>query len=149
MMVRGYRSFKQFQESGEGIATNILADRLQKLQVAGIVSAEVDERDARRVNYRLTHKGIELAPMLLELLIWGARYQVTGFSNAWIEQVAQKRQEFIAEVRRRWEANDTTPLIPKQTPENTNGNREQGTGKRKSRSGKQSAVPQRQQKIVR
>ena len=117
MMVRGYRCFKQFQESGEGIATNILADRLQKLLAAGIISAQVDEADARRLNYRLTPKGIELAPMLLELLIWGARHNVTGFSNAWIEQVAKKRPEFLAEVRKRWEGNDPTPLIPNQTPD--------------------------------
>jgi DNA-binding HxlR family transcriptional regulator len=142
MMVRGYRSFKQFQESGEGIATNILADRLQKLMAAGIIGAEVDEIDARRLNYRLTDKGIELAPMLLELLIWGARHNVTGFSNAWIEQVAQRRHEFLLEVRRRWENNDSTPLIPKQTPDSkhatspaadenlvtTSVNRKQGNG---------------------
>ena len=34
LMVRGYRTFKEFQESGEGIATNILADRLQKLEAS-------------------------------------------------------------------------------------------------------------------
>ena len=73
LMVRGLRTFKDFQESGEGIATNILADRLKRLDVAGILSAEVDASDARKVNYRLTEKGIDLAPVLLELLIWGAR----------------------------------------------------------------------------
>src|ERR1700693_3371638 len=78
LMVRGFRTFKQFQESGEGIATNILADRLQKLQAAGIIIAELEERDGRRVNYRLTEKGIDLAPVILELLIWGARHEETG-----------------------------------------------------------------------
>jgi DNA-binding HxlR family transcriptional regulator len=37
MMVRGYGTFKQFQNSGEGIATNILSDRLERLRHAGIV----------------------------------------------------------------------------------------------------------------
>src|SRR5215831_3986547 len=54
LMVRGYRTFKEFQESGEGIATNILADRLQTLEAAGIITAEIQETDGRRVNYRLT-----------------------------------------------------------------------------------------------
>jgi len=71
LMVRGLRTFKDFQESGEGIATNVLADRLQKLEAAGIIAAEADETDGRRVNYRLTEKGIDLAPVLLELLIGG------------------------------------------------------------------------------
>src|SRR5690349_7763905 len=62
LMVRGYNTFKQFQQSGEGIATNILADRLQKLEAFGIITAETEETDARKVNYRLTEKGIDLAP---------------------------------------------------------------------------------------
>ena len=40
LMVRGLRTFREFQESGEGIATNILADRLQKLEATGIIAAE-------------------------------------------------------------------------------------------------------------
>ena len=72
LMVRGFRTFKEFQGSGEGIATNILTDRLQKLEAAGIITAEVDETDARRVNYRLTEKGIDLAPVMLELLDLGS-----------------------------------------------------------------------------
>src|ERR1700686_3941472 len=51
LMVRGLRTFKEFQRSGEGIATNILADRLHKLETSGIITAEVEETDARRVNY--------------------------------------------------------------------------------------------------
>src|SRR5690349_15904883 len=78
LMVRGYRTFKEFQNSGEGIATNILAQRLEKLENSGIITAETDATDARRVNYRLTEKGIDLAPALLELLIWGARHEETG-----------------------------------------------------------------------
>ncbi len=78
LMVRGFRTFKDFQGSGEGIATNILADRLQKLRAAGIISLEAGKADGRRVNYRLTEKGIDLAPILLELLIWGARHEETG-----------------------------------------------------------------------
>jgi DNA-binding HxlR family transcriptional regulator len=113
LMVRGFQTFKEFQEAGEGIATNILADRLQKLEAAGIITAEVEETDARRVNYRLTEKGIDLAPILLELLIWGARHEETGAPCALIEKVEANREKFLAEVRRRWRERDSTPLIPK------------------------------------
>lgn len=58
LMVRGFRTFREFQESGEGISTNILADRLRKLEASGIITAENEETDARRVNYRLTKKAI-------------------------------------------------------------------------------------------
>lgn len=112
LMVRGLRTFKQFQQSGEGIASNILADRLHKLEGAGIITAEAQQSDARRVIYRLTEKGIDLAPVMLELLLWGARHQRTAAPRAFIEQASQHREELLAEVRRRWREQDATPLIP-------------------------------------
>ena len=111
-MVRGFRSFNQFQNSGEGIATNILANRLRKLRAAGIITAEVEEKDRRRVSYRLTEKGIDLAPVLLELLIWGARHEQSGAPCALIAEMAKNREQVIAEARRRWRDRDPTPLIP-------------------------------------
>ena len=42
MMVRGYHTFKEFQESGEGISSNILSDRLKTLEAAGILLTEPD-----------------------------------------------------------------------------------------------------------
>ena len=113
LMVRAYRTFKDFQESGEGIATNILADRLHKLKAAGIITAEVEETDGRRVNYRLTEKGIDLAPVLLDLLIWGARHEETGAPCGLIVKMVKNRKEVLTEVRRRWQERDSTPLIPK------------------------------------
>jgi DNA-binding HxlR family transcriptional regulator len=115
LMVRGYRTFKQFEESGEGIATNVLADRLRALEKSGIVQASVDKLDRRRRTYRLTEKGISLAPVLLELLIWGARNEKTAAPCALIENLAASREQVLAEVRRRWQEDDTTPLLPKFT----------------------------------
>jgi DNA-binding HxlR family transcriptional regulator len=113
LMVRGYRTFKDFQGAGEGIATNILADRLHKLEAARIIDAETDDTDGRRVNYRLTKKGIDLAPVLLELLIWGARHEETAAPCAFILKMEKGREEILAEVRRRWLERDSTPVLPK------------------------------------
>jgi len=112
LMVRGFRTFKQFEESGEGIATNILAGRLKKLTAAGIVTTGPDAADARRVYYRLTKKGIDLAPVLLELLIWGAKHEATRVPCAYLEQMEKNRAAMLAEVRRRWRERDPTPLLP-------------------------------------
>ncbi len=112
LMVRGYRTFKEFLESGEGIATNILSDRLHKLEAAGIIAVEASEVDGRRGNYRLTEKGIDLAPVLFELLIWGARHEATGAPCAVVENMESHRREFLAEVRRRWRQRDPEPLLP-------------------------------------
>src|ERR1700675_482513 len=112
-MVRGYRTFKEFQQSGEGIATNILADRLQKLEAAQIISAEAEETDGRKINYRLTQRGIDLAPILLDLLIWGARHEQADASCSLILKMEKNREEILAEVQRRWRERDSTPLIPR------------------------------------
>jgi DNA-binding HxlR family transcriptional regulator len=112
LMVRGYKTFKQFQESGEGIATNMLADRLKKLESSGIIERGIEPTDGRKVNYRLTQKGIDLAPVLLDLLIWGARHEESGPSCSLILRMEKNREEILAEVVRRWRERDSTPLIP-------------------------------------
>ncbi len=116
VMVRGYRTFKQFQESGEGIATNILSDRLERLKAAGIITVETNEEDGRSLNYRLTEKGIDLAPVMLELLIWGAKHEVRADSRV-VEGMAKNREYVLAETRRRWDAPDDTPLLPSFEPQ--------------------------------
>jgi DNA-binding HxlR family transcriptional regulator len=113
LMVRGFRTFKEFGESDEGIATNILADRLRRLEANGIITAHADETDRRRGSYRLTEKGIDLAPVLLDLLIWGARHEESMAPAALIAQMEQNREGVMAEARRRWRERDSTPLIPR------------------------------------
>ncbi len=110
LMVRGFCTFREFQESGEGIATNILADRLRRLQAAGIITAEGEQTDGRKIHYRLTKKGIDLAPVVLELLIWGARHEDTGAPCAVISKLEKHREQLLAEVRRCWRERDSTPL---------------------------------------
>ena len=118
LMVRGHRTFKEFQQAGEGIATNILADRLQKLVAVDIISTEQSPDDRRIIHYRLTEKGIDLAPVLLDLLIWGARHEKTSAPRAVINHLEANREDVLAETRRRWKDRDLTPLIPKFQKEN-------------------------------
>lgn len=112
MMVHGYRTFHEFQGSGEGIATNILADRLHKLEASGILTGESAAEDGRSTLYHLTEKGIALAPIVLEMLIWGARNEKTDASCAAIEMIEKNRAAVLAETYRRWKQRDPTPLIP-------------------------------------
>lgn len=112
MMVRGYRTFKQFQQSGEGIATNILADRLERLRANGIITAEQDEADRRRVVYRLAEKGIDLAPVVLDLLLWAARWEETAAPCEVVRHMEANREAVLEEVRRRWRERDPEPFLP-------------------------------------
>ncbi len=112
LMVRGYRTFREFQQAGEGIATNILSARLRRLKAGGIVMAEPAAEDGRSIHYRLTPKGIALAPVVLELLLWAARHEETAVPCGFVEQMEKDREAVLAETYRRWEQRDPTPLIP-------------------------------------
>jgi DNA-binding HxlR family transcriptional regulator len=101
MMLRGARTYKTLLECYEGIATNILADRLRKLVDNGIITAEPDPRDGRKLIYSLTRKGIDLAPVLTEMVLWAAEHEDTG-NPALVRQVREDKKKFLASVRQRW-----------------------------------------------
>ena len=67
LMLRGNETYGEFLDSGEGIATNVLADRLKGLEAVGIVVKSPDPENRRRNIYRLTQKGLDLAPLIMEL----------------------------------------------------------------------------------
>ena len=102
MMLRGFRSYKQFLESFEGIATNILADRLRKLEAYGIVTTKRDPSDGRKWIYLLTPKGIDLAPVLTEMVLWAASHEDTG-NQPLVRLMRQDKEQFLASIRQRWE----------------------------------------------
>jgi DNA-binding HxlR family transcriptional regulator len=104
LMFKDKQTYNEFLQGGEGIASNILADRLRKLDAAGIVEKRRDAADARRIIYRLTSKGIELAPALVELVIWSARHAQTDAPPAVVRAMRSDRDAFIAGVRERWRA---------------------------------------------
>lgn len=101
MMLRGARTYKEFLECYEGIATNILADRLRKLAAHGIITAEPDPADGRKLIYLLTAKGIDLAPVLTEMVLWAAGHEDTG-NQALVRQMRGDKETFLAGVRERW-----------------------------------------------
>jgi DNA-binding HxlR family transcriptional regulator len=73
MVFRGHRYFQQFAESPEGIATNTLAERLERLERAGVIRREPDPNDGRRKRYLLTEEGLAAIPLLIDLIVWGAK----------------------------------------------------------------------------
>ena len=101
MMLRGFRRYKEFLGSYERIATNILADRLQRLIAHGIITNGRDSSDGRKLIYTLTPKGIDLAPVLTEMVLWAAAHEDTG-NQALVRQMQKDKEQFIADVTRRY-----------------------------------------------
>jgi DNA-binding HxlR family transcriptional regulator len=74
IMLRNKFSYGEFLESEEKIATNILADRLSLLEAENILTKEVAPKNRSKFIYRLTKKGIDLLPVVIEIMDWGAKY---------------------------------------------------------------------------
>jgi DNA-binding HxlR family transcriptional regulator len=107
MMLRGFRTYKEFLDSFEGIATNILADRLRSLEAHGLITSARDPSDRRKRIYCLTPKGIALAPVLTELVLWAAAHEETG-NQPLVRQMRADKQAFLDAIRRRWADGETT-----------------------------------------
>ena len=74
LMFKGKYYFGEFIQSEEKIATNLLADRLSTLEQEGIVEKSIDERHKQKIIYSLTPKGIDLMPVLVDIIMWSAKY---------------------------------------------------------------------------
>ncbi len=101
MMLRGFRTYKEFLESYERIATNILADRLRRLIAHGIITTEREPSDGRKLIYSLTAKGMDLAPVLTEMVLWAAGHEDTDNPEL-VRQIRKDKELFLAGVRQRW-----------------------------------------------
>jgi len=86
LMLNGKHNFGEFRESDEKIASNILTDRLKKLEERELVIKQVDPANGRKLIYRLTDKGIDLAPLLIEMTLWSRRQGIPV--NAEVAQFA-------------------------------------------------------------
>jgi DNA-binding HxlR family transcriptional regulator len=70
----GKRTYGELADSPEGIPTNILADRLKRLEDAGIITSTPYQERPARYTYELTPKGMDLGEVLLALVKWGKRH---------------------------------------------------------------------------
>lgn len=104
LIFKGGNTFGDFLTAGESIATNILADRLNRLEANGIVEKRRDPADARRLIYRLTKKGIDLAPVMVEIVLWAATHEKTDAPPDVIRAMRKDKAAFLEQVRARWRA---------------------------------------------
>jgi len=70
----GKKTFKEFQASPEKIPTNLLAERLKRLEAAGIISKMAYQQRPVRYAYELTSMGRDLSRVLKAMVVWGKKY---------------------------------------------------------------------------
>lgn len=99
LMLKGKRHFAELLDGGEGIASNVLTDRLAKLEANGLIDRKRFDEDGRRVIYRLTAKGEGLAPTLYELILWAAKHESTAAPAAEIAAMLEDRDAYLRAMR--------------------------------------------------
>lgn len=96
----GRRRFSEFEAAGEGIATNILADRLKLLVAEGVLKKQRDPEHGSRRLYSLTEKGVDLLPILLEMIVWSARHDPDSPVGAdFYRRATEDREALLEEMR--------------------------------------------------
>ncbi len=89
-------TYGDFLKSGERIATNILATRLQMLEENGVI-AKLSHPDSKaKVLYKLTDKGIDLLPLMVEINLWADKYfTIPAERKAMIKEAKKDKEAFI------------------------------------------------------
>ena len=92
--------YNEFLESEEGISTNILADRLKRLEAERIISKKRDPDNKKQFIYSPTKKCLDLVPIILEITVWGAKYDPeTKAPPEEMTRIRNNRKEYIENIR--------------------------------------------------
>jgi len=99
--IYGRRHYGQFEAAGEGIATNILASRLKQLVEDGIIEKLRDPEHGSKRIYRLTPKGIDLLPIVVEIIVWSAKHDPDSpVTRGYLRRARRDRDGLLDEMRR-------------------------------------------------
>ncbi len=100
MALEQKRFYKEFLQAKEGIATNILSDRLKKLEQNGIIRSAVYEKNKTQKEYFLTEKGKNLIPVLLEIMVWSFNEKPDlNLEADFVQKIKTNRAEVVAYFR--------------------------------------------------
>jgi len=101
------RYYQEFLESPERVATNVLADRLDRLERANMVTKERDPDDGKRFVYEPTPKALDTLPIMLEMIAWSGEHDAkTPVSGAFVERIRTDRDALVAEFKERLKQRD-------------------------------------------
>lgn len=99
LVFEGKKYYKEFLQSAEGIATNILSDRLKKLEAAGVISSAKDPNLKTQKVYSLTEKGMDLIPLLIEAMIWSATHKDgLNIPTNFVEELKNNKEAVIKQI---------------------------------------------------
>lgn len=99
LMFKKKHFYGEFLLSEEKIATNILADRLSILESNGIINKSNDPTHKQKIRYSLTKKGVDLAPLLVEFILWSAKYDdMSAVDMKFVKKAKRDKVALISEI---------------------------------------------------
>ena len=99
IMFKGKHYYGDFVNSDEKIATNLLADRLNLLYQDGIIFKSKDKNHKQKIVYKLTMKGIDLMPVLVEIIMWSAKYDKdSGVEKEFVKAYKKDRKGLLKKI---------------------------------------------------
>ena len=99
LMFNKKNSFLEFRASAEKISSAVLTEKLNTLLNEGIVAKVTSPKNASKFLYLLTDKGIELVPVMMEILNWGSSYNPDGGPKTLLDQIKQSKKKAIMELQ--------------------------------------------------
>lgn len=100
LMFNQKKTYGEFLASEEKIATNILADRLMMLEMGNIVTKEEHPESKAKVLYKLTAKGIDLIPVMVEMILWSERHhEVHPFATQFAKMVKKDKDGMLKQIK--------------------------------------------------
>ena len=100
-------TYGDFLKSPEGIATNILASRLQNLEENELIEKLEHPDSKAKVLYKLTRKGIDLIPVMIEIGLWAEKYySIAADRKAVLKEVKKDKTAFIKSMTKELEKHD-------------------------------------------
>lgn len=100
LMFNEKKTYGEFLNSEEKIATNILADRLLLLEMGGIISKEKHPESKAKVLYKLTSKGIDLIPVMVEIILWSEKHhEVHPFAIQFAKMVKKDKDGMLKQIK--------------------------------------------------
>lgn len=89
-------TYGDFLKSDEKIATNILASRLQMLETNGVITKRDHPESKAKVLYKLTQKGVDLLPLMIEINLWADKYfTLPTERREMLKSVKKNKETFI------------------------------------------------------
>ncbi len=98
LMFTNRREFGHFLNSGEGISTNILSERLERLQSHGIISKQPHPEHGKKFIYQLTDTGLKLAPTIIELTLWATQSIKNTYGPPHVLEMMKKDKQKLIDL---------------------------------------------------